>query len=112
MSVYLGKYRKCAAATMTRTHATVTRRIESLGDKLYVDNFLSSPGLFDDLHMKAINCCGTVRMNRKGMPSDFGKKLRLKQGDVKTRVMGGSHSMERQMKCKHVDKYALFSGRG
>jgi hypothetical protein len=46
------------------------------------------PDLFDDLHMKAINCCGTVRSNQKGMPSDFGRKLRLKRGDKKTRVKG------------------------
>lgn len=38
--------------------------------------------------MKAINCCGTVKPNRKGMPSDFVKKLRLKRNDVKTGVKG------------------------
>jgi hypothetical protein len=36
------------------------------------------------------------------MPKDFGKKLTLKHGDIKIRVMGelDSHSMERQ-KPKH-----------
>jgi hypothetical protein len=58
-----------------------------------VDNFFSSPDLFDYLHTKAINCCGTVRPNRKGMPRDFGTKLRPKQGDLKTRVRGNLTSM-------------------
>jgi hypothetical protein len=71
---------------MTTTHTTVTElttRIENFGHKLYMDNFFSSPDLFDDLHTKAINCCGTVRPNQKGMPRDFGTKLRLKRGDLK-----------------------------
>jgi hypothetical protein len=60
-----GKW-KCATATMTATHATmtgITTEIENLGHKLYMDNSFSSPDLFDDLHIKAINCCGTVRPN-------------------------------------------------
>jgi hypothetical protein len=91
MSVYLGRDRKNVTATMTATHATVsglTTRIENLGHKLYMYNFFSSCDLFDDLHTKAINCCGTVRPNQKAMPSDFGRKLRLKWGDIKTRVKG------------------------
>jgi hypothetical protein len=45
-----------------------------------------SSDLFNDLHIKAINWRGTVRPNLKVMPSDFGKKCRLKWGDIKTRV--------------------------
>jgi hypothetical protein len=91
MSVYLGTDRIRVTASMTTTHATMiglTARIENFGHKLYMDYFFSSPDLFDNLHTKAINCCGTVRPNRKGMPRDFGAKLRLKQGDLKTRVRG------------------------
>jgi hypothetical protein len=91
MSVYLGRDRKHATASMTTTHATVTgltTRIQNFGHKLYMDNFFSSPDLFDYLHTKAINFCGTVRPNRKEMPRDFGTKLRLKRGDLKTRVRG------------------------
>jgi hypothetical protein len=53
-----------------------------------MDNVFSSPDLFDNLHTKAINFCDSVRPNRKGMPSDFGRKLILKQGDIKTGVKG------------------------
>jgi hypothetical protein len=65
---------------MTATHKTVTgiMRIENLRHKVYMDNF-SSPELFDT---KAINCCGTVRLNQKEMPRDFGTTFKLKQGDL------------------------------
>jgi hypothetical protein len=36
---------------MTATHATVaglTRRVENVGHKLYMDSFFSSPDLFSD----------------------------------------------------------------
>jgi hypothetical protein len=62
---------------MTATHATVrhlTCRVEGLGHKLFMDNFFSSPRLFDDLERCKINSCGTVQPDRKDMPPDFGLK--------------------------------------
>ena len=52
MKVYLGKDRQHTAQHVTATHATVTeltRKIEGCGHKLYMDNFFSSPELFDVL---------------------------------------------------------------
>jgi hypothetical protein len=74
------KDRKLVNPTMTATHKTVTgiMRIENLRHKVYMDNF-SSPELFDT---KAINCCGTVRLNQKEMPRNFGKTFKWKQGDL------------------------------
>jgi hypothetical protein len=46
-------------------------------------NFFSSPDLFFYSHIKTINCCGTVRVNQKGITTGFAKKLSLKQGDIK-----------------------------
>jgi len=43
---------------MIATHATVTGftvRNEHVEQKLYMDNFFSSPALFDDLHTKTMN---------------------------------------------------------
>jgi hypothetical protein len=45
-------------------------------------DFFSSPDLFNYLHMKATNFCGTARPNRKVMPSGFRRKFRLKQGNM------------------------------
>jgi len=62
---------------MTATRATVrhlTSRVEGLGHKIFMDNFFSSPSLFDDLDRCEINSCRTFRPNRKDMPSNFGPK--------------------------------------
>jgi hypothetical protein len=89
MDVYLGKKGTRSTADMTATHTTVrhlTRKVERHGHKLYVDNFFSSPDLFNDLTKRKINCCGTVRPNRKGMPQDLlPRNNRLKRGDILSR---------------------------
>jgi hypothetical protein len=90
MKVYLGRDRKRADQDVTGTHATVRdlcRRIGGVGHKLYMDNFFSSPDLFDELKTKDITCCGTVRQNRRGLSDDFRRRqFRLKKGDIRTRV--------------------------
>jgi len=87
MTVYLGKDRECVTGTITATDTTVVglkTRIKNAGHKLFMDNFFSSPDLFDNFHTETISCCGTVRLNRKGMLQDFRKDL--KWGDIKSRV--------------------------
>ena len=80
----------CMAQHMTATHVTLTeltRKIEGHSHKLYMDNFFSSPELFDDLVKKQIYCCGTVRPNRRGMPQDLRlKTTKLKRGDIRVRT--------------------------
>lgn len=39
------------------------------GHNLYVDNWYTSPKLFDELHKNQTGACGTVRLNRSGMPT-------------------------------------------
>ena len=55
----------------------LTRKIIGKGHHVYMDNFFSSPTLFNDLYDEQIYCCGTVRGNRKGMPEEM-KKIKLK----------------------------------
>ena len=90
MKVHLGRERQCTAHHVTATHATVTELTRKIGrgHKLYMDNFFSSPELFDDLANKQIYCCGTIRPNRRGMPQD----LRLKT----TKLKRGGHSLKDQ----------------
>jgi len=55
MRAYLGKDSHSAIDDMTATHATVihlTCRVTGLGHKIFMDNFFSSPRLFDDLDVK------------------------------------------------------------
>ena len=55
-----------------------------------MDNFFSSPRLFDDLDGHKIISCGTVWSKRKDMPCGFEpQKLKLKRGDIRVRTRGG-----------------------
>ena len=53
------------------------------GHTLYVDNYYSSPALFNFLHANITNACGTVRQRRKGMPI-MDKKLKKGEIDFRT----------------------------
>jgi len=68
----------------------MTCRFEGLGHRIFMDNFFSSPRLFDDFNRRKINSCGTVRPNKKEMSCDFGpKQLKLKRDEVRVRTRGG-----------------------
>jgi hypothetical protein len=94
MSAYLGKQRQHATAQITATHGTVLqviRRVEGLGHKVLMDNYFTSPALFDDLFQCKINTCETVCHDRRIMPQDIGLKcLKMERGDIVTRVRGTS----------------------
>jgi hypothetical protein len=86
MTVCLGKDKQHASPSVTATHPTVaefTARLDNVRYQLYRDNILSSLALFGNLHNKTIKYCGTVRPKGKGMPKNFGQKMKLKTGDVR-----------------------------
>ena len=108
MKGYLGRDSHFATDDMTATHATVrhlTCRVEGLGHKLFLDNFFSSPRLFDDLLRRKILSRGTVWPNRKDMPSDFGPKNEIDKGRYKGEDQGKFDrvSLERQTRCLHAN---------
>jgi hypothetical protein len=77
MAVYLGKQILNAASNITPTHGRVlqlTREVEGVGHKLFMDNYFSLPQLFSDLYYRKINCCGTICHNRQGMPETLGQR--------------------------------------
>lgn len=60
---------------------TLTENYWNKGHRLYTDNWYTSPLLFQFLFEKKINCCGTVKANRKFMPS-FDKKKSCKRNST------------------------------
>jgi hypothetical protein len=71
-----------------------------------MDDFFSSPRIFQDLVTKEIYCCGTVRPNRKDMPKDLGpKKIKTRRGDVHVRTRDNMTAILWRDKC---DIYKLI----
>ncbi|GFW58521.1 piggyBac transposable element-derived protein 4 [Trichonephila clavipes] len=103
MKVYLAADREKlkSGIKVKPTHATVLELAESIknkGRKLFMDNFFSSPELFQQLHKEyKMNSCGTMRSNRKHYP----KKLafqKMKKGDLSIKFGSGMTAMCRKDK--------------
>jgi hypothetical protein len=65
------------------THRVVTSLCEPLygvGHIVYMDNFFSSPALFQELANNQVGACGTLRTVRQGVPN-FIKNAKPKSGD-------------------------------
>jgi hypothetical protein len=74
MSICLGKDMQNEKQTVTTIQAIVksfTSRAEGVGHIPYMDNFFSTPHLFDNLHMRAVNYCGIVGRILKGCWGDL-----------------------------------------
>ncbi|KAK2578713.1 hypothetical protein KPH14_000840 [Odynerus spinipes] len=65
------------------------------GHTLYVDNWYTSPALFDVLHKNYTNACGIVKKRRKGMPKMDEK---LKKGEACFRSAGNMLAIKWQDK--------------
>ena len=77
-------------------HAVVLKLLEGLEDRghhVYLDNWYSSPALFDDLHSKGFGACGTLRLNRKGLPQIIKSKRKMKKHTMVSGTTGKSLAM-------------------
>ena len=54
--------------------------LEGKGHHIYTDNYYTGPALFRELRERGFGACGTVRVNRKGMPPEM--KATLPKGEV------------------------------
>jgi len=91
MGVYLGKQWQHATAQQQCMEwlLQVIQRGEGLRHRIFMDNYFTSPAVFEDLFQRKSNACGTVHHDRYGMPRDIGpESLKMKRGDIVTRVRG------------------------
>ena len=83
--VYTGKSEQTMSGEGGLGERVVKKLCERLNGKnhhVFMDNFFSSPKLFTEMEQKGIYCCGTVRLNRKGLPAELKRKGLVKnQGD-------------------------------
>lgn len=108
MDIYLGKVRTCVTRDTTAAHASVKqlrKMMEWNAPELYI-GFSSSPNVLDDLTKQEINCCGTVKSNRKGMPQNLPPWNKwLKPGDIHSRTRDDWQQWsERQTWCINMHK--------
>ena len=70
-----------------------------------MDNFFSSPRLFDDLDKHKINSCGTAQPNRTDIPHDWTKTTETEKGWCKGEDQGRfDHiNLEGQMRSLHAN---------
>ena len=81
-------------------HAVVLALLEGLegrGHHVFMDNYYSSPNLFQDLRDLGFGACGTVRVNRRGLPAAM--KATLAKGDTTSALID-----ETMMALKWMDK--------
>ena len=61
---------------------TLTRGLEKKNHHVFFDNFFTSVNLLEDLEKDGIYGCGTVRRQRKGLPSELKNPGLKKSSDV------------------------------
>ena len=96
----LGKDESLQQGGRGHTHAIVVALLEGLegrGHHVYVDNYYTSPALFTELRDLGFGACGTVRINRRGLPVEM--KATLARGDVTSAYVD-----ESMMALKWMDK--------
>ena len=59
--------------------------IRGLGHHLYTDNYYTSPALYAELRRRGFEACGTLRLNRRGVPPEA--KATLRKGERRAVVV-------------------------
>ena len=67
--VYTGREGSQEKGLSHRVVTDLLGHFQNRNIRVYMDNFYSSPVLFNELYMRGFNACGTVRNNRKGLPA-------------------------------------------
>ena len=84
----------------SHSHAVVVSLLEGLegrGHHVYMDNYYTAPALFTELRDLGFGACGTVRVNRRGLPPEI--KMTLAKGDMTSMQVD-----ESMMALKWMDK--------
>lgn len=93
ISIYTGQDREATNIPVsTSVVMKMLKDVKTTGHNLYIDNWCSSPNLFMDLHNMKFNVVGTVRCNRKDMPTDLKLGI-LPVGDHRVKSSGSLLAM-------------------
>ncbi|XP_052261867.1 piggyBac transposable element-derived protein 4-like [Dreissena polymorpha] len=67
--VYTGKEENQEKGLSHRVVTDLIGHLNHTNIRVFMDNYYTSPALLTDLHMRGVYACGTVRNNRKGLPT-------------------------------------------
>ena len=73
----------------------LTKKLWHKGYHLYFDNFYTSPSLYTKLFNCGMGTCGTVRLNRRGIPKPF-QTAKLRRGEMTSFQDGGVKWMDKR----------------
>ena len=103
ITFYIGKDHSLGTADVGMTQAVVMRLVDPIkgrGHHVYMDNYYTSPQLFSDLRDNGFGVCGTVRVNRCGLPAAMKESVR--KGETKAIQVDNS-----MLAIKWMDKRAV-----
>ena len=70
---------ECGRTTKTVMTLAENAGVLDKGHRIYMDNFYTSPELLEELLYRDTLACGTVRLNRSGLPKAITKKTKLQK---------------------------------
>lgn len=84
--IYTGKVESVETSLSKRVVINLTKNIQGKYHRVFFDNFFSSLELMEDLFKNKIYACGTVRGNRKGLPTHQMNDKVMNRGESEGRV--------------------------
>ena len=105
------------------THAVVMRLVDPIkqrGHHVYLDNYYTSPRLFSDLNTNGFGACGTVRLDRRGLPPSMksmkknmrkGEKRCLQVDDTTTAIQWKDKRVVSMLTTIHSDDIVVVQRR-
>ncbi len=82
--------------------ADIARQVYARGHNIYIDNYFSSPALFEELDRNGIGTCGTIRLNGNGIPEEAANAKSVKGGfHLYARRKNPLHKLDRQEAVEH-----------
>jgi hypothetical protein len=81
--IYIGKSVERQGPLGEHVVCSMTRGLSMKFHHIYFDNFFTSPLLVERLLEQGIYCTGTLRRNRRGIPGEIIRDIKMDRGDVK-----------------------------
>ena len=81
--IYSGKSEERQTDLGEHVVRSLTRELSMKFHHVYFDNFFTSPFLAEKLLNNGIYCTGTLETNRKGIPADLIRRMKMNRGDAK-----------------------------